>query len=199
MAEEIKQIRTFMARRLSELLHSNQAHAVRADLAEMRRGVGKMPGEIPELWGAFLSDLPEELCGTAGRPSRAEWAIYTALTLFALHQQGNDPKTTPMHREGQTLGKAARRLAPMKDSDEFRRIERKFHIAAVSDDMEELAYRLRGLIQLMRTAQIPLDYVQLAADFYLYQIPECVSGVRLQWGREFYRTEKETVEEGKED
>ena len=54
----------------------------------LRRGIGKMPGDIPELWNILFDGLPEELMSKVGDPSYAEWSIYTALTLYALHQQG---------------------------------------------------------------------------------------------------------------
>lgn len=65
----------------------------RARLAELRRGVGHQPGDLPALWGSFLQELPKGLWGretAAGecrKPSEAEWAVYLALTLYALHQQ----------------------------------------------------------------------------------------------------------------
>ena len=68
----------------------------RARLAELRRGVGHQPGDLPALWGSFLQELPKELWGretAAGEcrePSEAEWAVYLALTLYALHQQKLD-------------------------------------------------------------------------------------------------------------
>ena len=31
----------------------------RARLAELRRGVGHQPGDLPALWGSFLQDLPK--------------------------------------------------------------------------------------------------------------------------------------------
>ena len=71
----------------------------RAELAELRRGVGRAPGEKPMLWGTILTNLPEEFYGRNGEPSRAEWAIYIALTMFALHQQGHDIKTECMHAD----------------------------------------------------------------------------------------------------
>ncbi len=199
MAEEIMNIQIIMNRKLHILLNSEQEPMVRAELANMRRGIGKKPGELPELWGMLFGDLPENLLGTTREPSRAEWAIYSALTLFALHQQGNSPKTHPMHKEKESLGKAVRRLAPIRETDEFKRIQRKLHIAAVSDDMDELAYRLRGLVQLMRSECIPLDYVQLATDFYWYQMPEQIPAVRLQWGRDFYYLINENDDLGKEE
>lgn len=80
----------------------------RAELAELRRGVGRQPGDLPALWGALLADMPEQLQGSNG-PSKAEWAVYTALTLFALHQQGE--AGVSMNQPGRTLGGAVRQLA----------------------------------------------------------------------------------------
>ena len=80
----------------------------RAELAELRRGVGRQPGVLPALWGALLADMPEQLQGSNG-PSKAEWAVYTALTLFALHQQGE--AGVSMNQPGRTLGGAVRQLA----------------------------------------------------------------------------------------
>lgn len=56
-------------------------------LAQLRRGIGHTLGDIPQLWRFFLGDLPEEMLGET-EPSRAEWAIYAALTLFALPPAG---------------------------------------------------------------------------------------------------------------
>ena len=69
-----------------------------------------MPGDLPQLWGMLFDQLPEDMLGRRGEPSRAEWAIYTAITLYALHQQGRDPQQASMHREGISLGKAAAML-----------------------------------------------------------------------------------------
>ena len=80
----------------------------RAELAELRRGVGRQPGDLPALWGALLADMPEQLQGSNG-PSKAEWAVYKALTLFALHQQGE--AGVSMNQPGRTLGGAVRQLA----------------------------------------------------------------------------------------
>ena len=47
---------------------------------------------------------------------------------------------------------------------------------------------LRGLIQLLRSKEIPLDYVDLAGDLYEFQMPGGAARVRLRWGQDFYRT-----------
>ena len=52
----------------------------RAELAKLRRGIGHAPGELPELWGSFLLEMPESF-QSRSTPSAAEWAVYLALTL----------------------------------------------------------------------------------------------------------------------
>ena len=101
---EVKACVTRQLRRLQVLPEPQR----RAELAELRRGVGRQPGDLPALWGALLADMPEQLQGSNG-PSKAEWAVYTALTLFALHQQGE--ADVSMNQPGRTLGGAVRQLA----------------------------------------------------------------------------------------
>ena len=58
--EKIGKIRGFVEEKLS-FLHSNKNEsAVRAELARLRRGIGKKPGELPELWELLLDDFPTE-------------------------------------------------------------------------------------------------------------------------------------------
>lgn len=70
-------VRMYTAQRLHWLwaLPDNQR---RAELAKLRRGVGRKPGDLPELWGSFLREMPESFQGRSG-PSHAEWAVYLAL------------------------------------------------------------------------------------------------------------------------
>lgn len=168
----------------------------KARLAQLRRGVGKEPGEIPELWGMFLMNLPQELMGQNGRPSYAEAAIYTALTLFAFHQQGHGER---MHAEGEEnrIGRAARRLA--HNAEEEERIRQKLSIAAKSDDMTELSYHLKTIVRLLANSDQKLDYVDLAKDLYWFQFEEYADRVRLKWGQDFYRQDGKGKEEHNEE
>ena len=72
--------------RLSRLVSGDEG-TVRGRLANLRRGAGRIPGDDPRAWGILFSELPEKMLGQYGEPSREEWAIHTALTMFALHQQ----------------------------------------------------------------------------------------------------------------
>ncbi|MBQ3425365.1 MAG: type I-E CRISPR-associated protein Cse2/CasB [Clostridia bacterium] len=194
MAWRVEQL---TARRLEWLLDQAPQNVCKATLAELRRGVGRAPGDIPALWGMFLQDMPEDMQGKGTDASRQEIAVYTALTLFGVHQQGWDPARERMHRAGNAFGSAVARLAPAGDADARERVERRFSRAATSVDMTEFVHHLRGLVQLLRADGIPLDWAQLAGQLYLYQDKDRVSGVRLRWGEDFYSAlnRKENKEE----
>ena len=176
------------------------ADSAKPSLAHLRRGVGRAPGELPQLWGEYLEDMPEAMYGDECGPSDAEWAVYTALTLYAVHQQGKDLSKEPMHVEGKSLGTSAAQLA--KDDDEFKRVLRRVNTMATSGSVAELARHLHSLIQLLRADGIALDYVSLAGDIYAYQNVDWRGMVRLKWGRDFYavrnKNKKEDENNGKE-
>ena len=69
-----------------------QAKSNTGVLAELRRGIGKKPGELPQLWGYFLESMPENFYGDK-EPSRAEWAIYTAVSYTHLEKRYSGAKT----------------------------------------------------------------------------------------------------------
>ena len=50
-------IRSYVARRLG-WLQTQAEHPQKAILANLRRGVGHAPGDLPELWGVLLQDFP---------------------------------------------------------------------------------------------------------------------------------------------
>ena len=185
MAEIYNQIYSFTERKIFQILTSGNMGAQKAELANLRKGLGLVPGEAPILWGAFLREMPEDFYSYSGKPSRAEWAVYTALTLFALHQQGHDPQKEPMCKAGFPFGSAVAKLIHPDEDGE--RILRRFNTAATSADMTEAAYHLRTLIQLLRGEGIPLDYPALAKDLYFYQNPDTALSVRLRWGQDCYR------------
>lgn len=182
---------TFVLRRIERMSADNSAN--RAALANLRRGVGRIPGEMPELWGLLFDGLPEELMSAGGRPTASEWAVYISLTLYALHQQSQN---RPVHEAGVSLGCAVRKMVT-KDED-MERIKRRFDAMVTADSMTEIAYHLRGLIKLMRVPLITLDYGALCSDLYWVQYRDRAPGVKLRWGQDFYRKSFKDNEEAKE-
>lgn len=196
MTPKSKLVHEFATERL-QVLATLPERPRKAMLAKLRRGVGRVPGDLPELWGAFLADFPHELKGKIDR-LRAEWAIYLALTLYALHQQGNEFAPNKMNGSGIGLGNAVRRLADkqlehvkgekkLEDAPVFRR----FSALATAERMEELSWHLRGIVQLLRAGGLSLDYVRLAENLYRLQNPDHAYEVRLEWGQDYYRFQKD--------
>ena len=191
MAEQTVQlIRNYVAQRLFRL-QTLPEHPQKAALANLRRGAGRLPGELPELWGIFLQDFPEELESRDGKPTRAEWAVYLALTLYALHQQGHALPADNMHRPDVRFGRAVRSLVKEGETPEDSSVLRRFNALATASSMPERAQHLRGMVQLLRAEGIPLDYLQLAEDLYWLQSPASAAGVRLRWGQDYYYAAKQ--------
>ena len=131
--------------------------------------------------------MPEDMLSKTGKPSRKEWAIYLALTMFALHQQGN---TGSVHCKGRSLGMAAAELMSDNSDDERARVLRRFGPVVTAKDMPELSHHLRCMIQLLSSKDIKLDYERLADDIYKFQFPESRKEVQLKWGEDFYYNKK---------
>lgn len=152
----------------------------RGMMANLRRGVGRQPGELPELWGMIFDRMPDELLGK-NQTSYAEWAVYTALTLYAMHQQSSDRN---MNQKDISVGQASAKL--VKNEDDTERILKRLNLVVTAVSPEDLAYHLRGMIQLFRQEEIALDYAKLAKELYLFQYEENVSVIGLNWGRDFW-------------
>lgn len=162
-----------------------------AALARLRRGAGRDAAEMPDLWA--LVDTGPLHAGADGLPalseqelSRAEDALYTALTLWALHQQS---RGTGMHRPHTRerpagLGAAVRRLMPPGDIDDP--VRKRLVRASTAPDLVTLAQRLRDIVVLLRRADVALDYGLLAGQLYAWQWPGGPGAVRREWGRSFH-------------
>lgn len=150
-------------------------------LARLRRGAGKELSDVPELMAYTLDGIPAEDFQGEG-PTRAERAVHTALTLYAVHQQS---RRQPMHVPGRSFGAALRELRRRPPSEEA--VRRRFEALATAETPAEAVYHARGLITQLRAYDIALDYGTFTDDLIGLQ-GRGAGRVRLQWGRDFYRT-----------
>jgi CRISPR system Cascade subunit CasB len=162
--------------------------AGRAALARLRRGLGKNPGDVPEIWDMTMTVVPESWRWNRDEPSRAEHSAHNALTLYAVHQQS---MRTPAHIPGKSFGVAVGTLrASGRWSEEA--ITRRFMAVATAESASEALFHMRGLVTQLRTEQLGFDYAVLADDLVRLLTPGRAVGVRLAWGRDFYRTPAKT-------
>ncbi|MFD4370998.1 type I-E CRISPR-associated protein Cse2/CasB [Streptomyces sp. NPDC058486] len=169
---------------------SDDAKAVGA-LARLRRGAGKPAGLLPDLWDLLgiqgLHDARRD-----DRPlgetelARAEDALHTALTLWALHQQSRGAGMHQLHRRERPrgIGAAVHRLMPPNDIDDS--LRKRLVRAGNAPDLTTLAQRLRDIVTLLRREDVPLDYALLAGQLYQWQWPDGADRVRIAWGRSFH-------------
>lgn len=167
-----------------------QSSWARAELAKLRRGLGKQAGSVPEIWDLTVGSVPASSVRVSGwvtdDPTPAEQAAHAALTLYAAHQQS---LTVPMHVPGVSFGSAVRRLAG-HDARSEEAVVRRFMAAATAESVDELLTHVRGLIKQLRTARVGFDYARFADDIDGLLSPARAQSVRLSWGRAFYRTDR---------
>ncbi len=179
-------LKEFVRKRVIALYHSSESGRgeATATLARLRRGSGVEPGSNPLLWEETLG-LPTQYSGRDDKPTAAERSVYAALTLFAAHQQS---VSEPMHQDGVSFGMAARQLSRRETSSE-QAVLRRFQALATAEVLGEALIHARGLITQFRATRIPLDYGQFAVDLFNLQDSTHRNGVRLRWGRDYYRPE----------
>jgi CRISPR system Cascade subunit CasB len=168
-----------------------ESATARAELARLRRGLGKSAGSVPDIWELTIGLVPPDLA-SPGNPSRAEQAAHAAMTLYALHQQSLDVK---IHKPGERFGAAVRRLAKA-DKRREEAVTRRFMAVATAQSIDEVLFHVRGLITQLRKEKIPVDYAMFADDILDLLTPGREIQVRLRWGRAFYRTTRAEKTEG---
>lgn len=161
----------------------NEARA-RGELAALRKGVSRSPGELPEIWELTRVEVPD---GAGDAPTWEEIAVHTAMTLYAVHQQS---RTEPMFSPGVGLGSAAHDLVGRDEENPSARA--RFNALVTSTTVAELHHHLRSFVSLLRARGIALDHAMLADDIFRFQQPGGAKKVRLNWAHQYYSLPAET-------
>ena len=180
------ELQRFVVTKVMRLYHqkSNGVSSATAQLAQLRRGVGASPFQYPELLGIILEKedgtegIPEKYRGKGDQPSNAESAAYTALTLFALHQQSQNQ---PMHVAGVSFGQAVGRLVSQTTSS----TKKRFDSLLTAQTENARQHYLRSLITLLRSEGIAFDYGRFAVDYMRLLNPATRQKVMYRWNRDF--------------
>ena len=169
---------TYVAGLQRDYLGGRESSA-RATLARLRQAVDEAPGVNPDVWQTVLEILPEQFIGSRDQPTKGEWAAHLALTLYGVHQQGNN---TPMHEPGVTFGTAMGRLMRERPSAKSR-----YDALLSASHFAGRRNYLRSLTGLLSTDGIPVDHGRLALDLFRLQSADHKNSVVRVWGRDFYR------------
>jgi len=140
----------------------------RAALANLRRGLGKPPKTVMEMYpylGQFLSHEPKP---------RYETAVFIVAALFAYYPDapGN-------------IGNLGASIRQLKDDSDSKSIEKRF-VALLNAEAEDLPYYLRQMIGLLKSGQkhIAVNWNQLFKDVKNWNSDERY--VQNAWARSFW-------------
>ncbi|MGH2353251.1 MAG: type I-E CRISPR-associated protein Cse2/CasB [Chloroflexota bacterium] len=144
----------------------------RAALAAMRRGLGREPGEAPEMLPHVASMLDRDVREVD------EWAYYLVAALFAWH-----PLPWPQREEAGRRSSLGVSLARLSDRTESGSAERGM-VALLNSHRDDLAERLRRAVGLLRSHEVPVDWTRLLYD--LLRWDQLDRRVQRQWARDFW-------------
>lgn len=169
----------------------------RALVATLRNAAGYAPADHIRAWTLMLeevlADFPERWL-RSDEPSREEWAAFTAMTHWALHQQS---LSRPMHVSGRSrhenVGYAVGQLARRRDSAS---IKSRFDALLLNPGESAVRHHLRSMVQLLRAEEIPTDYGRLAEDLADLKRRGGRRRVALRWGRGYARGTFATSDDG---
>lgn len=143
----------------------------RAALANLRRGLGRPPGEEPA--------MHRHVAPWAGS-ERSRWAedvYYLVAALFALHPASWDRQAGPSN-----LGASFARLRDA-ESNSPEGVERRF-TNLLGVDAEDLHLHLRHAVSLLKSKDIPVDWARLLNDLRWWIHED--RWVQRRWARAFW-------------
>jgi CRISPR system Cascade subunit CasB len=150
----------------------------RAALADLRRGLGKSPGEAAEMHRHVVPFLAPDA------NFRDEEPYYLVASLFALHQGMWQRQE---RRQTTNLGASFERLAGARDSGADS-VERRF-VALLNCGREELPYHLRQAVSLLKAGEVPVDWLRLLRDVRGWDSD--ARWVQRSWARAYWRSSPE--------
>ncbi len=145
---------------------SNDSGRSRSILANLRRGLGKEPGEDANLMRYIVPYLPAEA------PPWIERSYYLIAPFFALHPEAGGVGDMGTHFA------AIRQANQSEDA-----VERRF-TALLNSHEDDLEYHLRQAVSLCKANHIPIQWHQLCRDIQGWGHPN--RWVQRNWAKSFW-------------
>lgn len=150
----------------------------KARLANFRKMKAQEVSELPELWERLYAiPFPEDI--TRSEEQRLENALMGVFLIFAQESHlVKNPTTEYDYSSG--VGKSLRSIGAERNN-----LEHKFSALVNTKTYFDTLRKLLNLLKLASARQ-PLDYGNLAWEFYALQNPSARQKIFLSWGKEFY-------------
>lgn len=192
--------------RIIKQLYGN-GNVNKAALANFRGASDFSGPRAQAVWSIIVPNLDDQMLSISGEPTHEEAAIFTALRLYAIRQQGIDEcvygsskavaETADSGVRFFTYLAQVRQRSDHKDSLDLRvqRVISATNLSAVINGLTQLIRQSKASSKLAK-----IDYGRLAEDLYWYQTSlESGTRVRVRWGQDYYRASNQTEENEGED
>lgn len=161
---------------LGEQRAGHREAANRASLAELRRGLGRSPGEAPGAYREVLALLDDAEAST-----QFEDACFRVATLYALYPENSGTPRPVAHGHRRNLGGSLRLLV---GKDERKLGAERRVIALLNCHKDDLDEHLRHAVSLLRADEKPIDWRQLLSDLRGWSDED--RHVQRAWARAFW-------------
>ena len=189
---------------LIKLDSTRDASSTKALLANMRNSADKDISNNVDALAYVFSNLSYGEDDRYGELSYMEQAIFTAIQMYAIHQQsnvesvlkfGNDDENESIEKKNKYKANIGDALATLR-SDESESIDKRFNAMITATNFNKLSYHLRQMIKILKSkSDAKVDYAKLAEDLYWFMIGR-KEEVRLSWARSYYKYRKNEEMEG---
>lgn len=189
---------------LIKLDSTRDASSTKALLANIRNSADKDISNNVDALAYVFSNLSYGEDDRGGELSFMEQAIFTAIQMYAIHQQsnvesvlkfGNDDENESIEKKNKYKANIGDALATLR-SDESESIDKRFNAMITATNFNKLSYHLRQMIKILKSkSEAKVDYAKLAEDLYWFMIGR-KEEVRLSWARSYYKYRKNEEMEG---
>lgn len=189
---------------LIKLDSTRDASSTKALLANMRNSADKDISNNVDALAYVFSNLSYGEDDRGGELSYMEQAIFTAIQMYAIHQQsnvesvlkfGNNDENESREKKNKYKANIGDALATLR-SDESESIDKRFNAMITATNFNKLSYHLRQMIKILKSkSDAKVDYAKLAEDLYWFMIGR-KEEVRLSWARSYYKYRKNEEMEG---
>ena len=187
---------------LIKLDSTRDASSTKALLANMRNSADKDISNNVDALAYVFSNLSYGEDDRGGELSYMEQAIFTAIQMYAIHQQSNVESVLKFGSDDENESREEKYKANIGDalatlrSDESESIDKRFNAMITATNFNKLSYHLRQMIKILKSkSEAKVDYAKLAEDLYWFMIGR-KEEVRLSWARAYYKYRKNEEMEG---
>ena len=192
-----KSARQRIANKTRQIIHVfyNSGNVNKAGLAYLRQSKSLNSPKAMMVLPDIMRFMDTDMISRSGEPTRAEVAIFTAVRLYAFHQQSKEVSVygpvnsndseEPLGKQIFTVLRELRKNQKTRPALDGRvqQILGATNIASVNNSLNQL-------IRIIKSADlsIPIDYGLLARDLFDFQMSyEQANRVRLRWGQQYFK------------